>query len=77
MATILEAYTGASDDAVLEAVVMDRRWQLVLDCSDHAVAPFSKTTLVSLLVSFRARLIASQLDRRLVARTVSLSCLGS
>jgi hypothetical protein len=47
---------------------MDRRWQLVLDCMDHATAPFSKATLVS----FRARLIAHGLDRRLVERTVAL-----
>ena len=63
LATILQAYTGASDDEVLEAVVMDRRWQLVLDCMDHAVAPFSKTTLVA----FRARRIEHNLDRRVVA----------
>jgi hypothetical protein len=68
LATILQAYTGASDDEVLEAVVMDRRWQLVLDCMDHAQAPFSKTTLVS----FRGRLIEHGLDRRLVERTVAL-----
>jgi hypothetical protein len=68
LATILQAYTGASDDEVLEATVMDRRWQLVLDCMDHAQAPFSKTTLVA----FRARLIAHNLDRRLVERTVAL-----
>jgi transposase len=30
LATILQAYTGASDDEVIEATVMDRRWQLVL-----------------------------------------------
>ena len=68
LATILQAYTGASDDEVLEACVMDRRWQLVLDCMDHASAPFSKTTLVA----FRTRLITHDLDRRLVARTVQL-----
>ena len=34
LATILQAYTGASDDEVIEATVMDRRWQLVLDCMD-------------------------------------------
>ena len=45
LATILQAYTGASDDEVIEAAVMDRRWQLVLDCMDHATAPFSKATL--------------------------------
>jgi hypothetical protein len=68
LATILQAYTGASDDEVLEATVMDRRWQLVLDCMDHAQAPFSKTTLVA----FRARLIEHNLDRRLVERAVAL-----
>jgi Transposase domain (DUF772) len=55
LATILQAYTGTSDDEALEACVMDRRWQLVLDCMDHTQAPFSKTTLVG----FRARLIAT------------------
>jgi hypothetical protein len=68
LATILQAYTGASDDEVIEATVMDRRWQLVLDCMDQAQAPFSKATLVG----FRARLIAHELDRRLVERTVGL-----
>jgi len=68
LATILQAYTGASDDEVIEATVMDRRWQLVLDCMDHAVAPFSKATLGA----FRARLIECNLDRRLVERTVAL-----
>jgi Transposase domain (DUF772) len=42
LATILQASTGASDDEVIEACVMDRRWQLLLDCMDHATAPFSK-----------------------------------
>jgi hypothetical protein len=68
LATILQAYTGASDDEVIEACVMDRRWQLVLDCTDHAQAPFSKTTLVVV----RARLIERNFDRRLVERTVAL-----
>lgn len=68
LATILQAYTGASDDEVIEATVMDRRWQLVLDCMDHAQAPFSKATLGA----FRARLITHGLDRRLVEGTVEL-----
>jgi Transposase domain (DUF772) len=66
LATILQAYAGAADDAVREACVMGRRWRLVLDCLDHATAPFSKATLVG----FRARLIAHDLDRRLLERTV-------
>ncbi len=34
LATLLQAYTGVSDDEVIEATIMDRRWQLVLDCMD-------------------------------------------
>src|SRR5262249_48240684 len=34
LATILQAYTQASDDEVIEATLMDRRWQLALDCLD-------------------------------------------
>ncbi len=69
LATILQAYTGVSDDEVIEATVMDRRWQLVLDCLGSEHAPFSKGTLVG----FRARLIEHDLDRRLVERTVALA----
>src|SRR5215470_16944689 len=69
LATILQAYTGVSDDELLEATVMDRRWQLVLDCLDTETPPFSKGTLVT----FRKRLIAQQLDRRLLSRTVELA----
>lgn len=61
LALILEAYTGVSDDEVIEATLMDRRWQLVLDCLDTDQAPFSKGTLVA----FRKRLIESHMDRRL------------
>jgi hypothetical protein len=39
MATILQAYTGASDDEVIEASVMDRSFQLVLDSLDTEEAP--------------------------------------
>jgi Transposase DDE domain/Transposase domain (DUF772) len=69
LATILQAYTGASDDEVVEATVMDRRWQLVLDCMNAEEPPFSKGTLVG----FRKRLIEKNLDRRLVERTVELA----
>jgi hypothetical protein len=69
LALILQAYTGVSDDEVIEATVMDRRWQLALDCLDGATAPFSKGTLVG----FRQRLLEADLDRRLVERTVELA----
>src|SRR6266568_4353870 len=42
LASLLQAYMGVSDDEVIEATVMDRRWQLVLDCLDSEQAPFSQ-----------------------------------
>ena len=69
LATIVQAYAKVSDDEVIEATVMDRRWQLVLDCMGAEEPPFSKGTLVG----FRARLIEHDLDRRLVERTVELA----
>ena len=69
LAAIVQAYTGVSDDEVVEAAVMDRRWQLVLDCMDAGRPPFAKGTLVG----FRARLIECNLDRRLIERMVTLA----
>jgi hypothetical protein len=69
LAVILQAYTKVSDDEVIEATVMDRRWQLVLDCMNTEEPPFSKGTLVG----FRGRLIEQDLDRRLIERTVELA----
>src|SRR5579862_4133584 len=67
LATLLQAYTRASEAEA--ACVMDRRWQLVLNCLDCAEAPFGKGTLVA----FRERLIAADLDRRLIERTVAVA----
>jgi Transposase DDE domain/Transposase domain (DUF772) len=69
LATILQAYTGVSDDEVIEATTMDRRWQLVLDCLDSSALPFSKATLVA----FRQRLIAHDADRQLIERTLEVA----
>jgi len=66
---ILQAYTGVSDDEAMEAIEMDRRWQLVLDCLDCEQAPFSKGTLVK----FRALLISHSFDRRLIEKTVEMA----
>src|SRR5258708_7308426 len=68
LATILQAYTGVSDDEVLEATTRDRRWQLVLDCLDGVEPPFSTATLVA----FRQRLSAHDGDRRLMERTLEV-----
>ena len=65
----MQAYTGASDDEALEATLMDRRWQLVLDCLDTEQAPFSKGTLVA----FRKRFIEAHMDRRLIERTIEIA----
>src|SRR5712691_8734424 len=69
LATIVQAYAGVPDDEVIEATVMDRRWQLVLDCMGADAPPFAKGTLVG----FRKRLIEKNLDRRLIERTVALA----
>ncbi|MEG5176339.1 IS1182 family transposase [Microcoleus sp. B3-D7] len=69
LAIILQAYTGVSDDEAIEAMQMDRRWQLVLDCLDAEQAPFGKGTLVR----FRAVLIAKGGDRRLVEKTIEIA----
>ena len=69
LATILQASSGVSDDEVIEATTMDRRWQVVLDCLDSDMPPFSKATLVA----FRQRLIAQQIDRRHLERTVAIA----
>jgi hypothetical protein len=69
LALILQAYAGVSDDEVIEATVMDRRWQLVLNCLDAERPPFAKGTLVG----FRQRLIAANADRRLIERTIEIA----
>ena len=69
LVTLLQAYTGASDDEAIEARTMERRWQLVLDCLDSETPPFSKATLVR----FRRGLMAQGLDRRLIERTIEVA----
>jgi Transposase DDE domain/Transposase domain (DUF772) len=69
LVTLLQAYTGASDDEAIEALTMDRRWQLVLDWLDCDIPPFSKATLVR----FRHALIAQELDRRLIEQTIDVA----
>lgn len=69
LATILQAYTGVSDDEVIEASIMDRRWQLVLDCIDTEEPPFSKGTLIA----FRKRLIEANIALHLIERTIEVA----
>lgn len=67
--TIILPYTGVSDDEAMEAIEMDRRWQLVLDCLDCEQPPFGKGTLVR----FRALLMSKSLDRRLIEKTIEIA----
>jgi DDE family transposase len=68
MVTLLQGYVGASDAEAVELSVMDRRWQLVLDCMDAEEPPFSQGALQG----FRERMIAHDMDRVLLERTAAL-----
>src|SRR5690606_12405925 len=62
MATLLQAYCGASDAEAVELTIVDLRWQLVLDRVGADEPAFSQGALVA----FRRRLIASDMDQRLL-----------
>src|SRR5713101_1282182 len=69
LATLLQAYCHVGDRDAVELTVMDKRWQLVLDCLGAEQPPFSQGTLFN----FRMRLIAHDLDKTLLDRTVALA----
>jgi hypothetical protein len=69
MAALLQAYHGMSDAEAVEMTVIDLRWQMVLDCLSATEPAFSQGALCD----FRARLIAHDMDRRLLERTVALA----
>src|SRR4028118_1753555 len=69
LAIILQAYLGISDDEVIEEMMMDQRWQLVLDCLNCEIPPLGKATLVR----FRKGLIKKELDQCLIDRTVEIA----
>lgn len=68
MVLLLQGYVGASDAEAVEMAVMDLRWQMVLDCLGADEPPFSQGALQS----FRERMVAHDLDRLLLERTVTL-----
>jgi hypothetical protein len=68
MVLLLQGYVGASDAEAVEMSVMDRRWQLVLDCLDVEEPPFSQGALQA----FRERMIANDMDRVLLERSAAL-----
>ena len=69
LATLLQAYCHVGDRDAVELTVMDKRWQMVLDCLGTEQPPFSQGTLWN----FRMRLIAHNLDKILLERTVTLA----
>jgi hypothetical protein len=69
MVTLLQAYDQVGDADAVVTAQMDKRWQLVLGCLGATEAPFSQ----GVLVSFRERMIAHDLDRQLLTRTVELA----
>lgn len=69
MVTLLQAALGFSDEDAVEYAQFELRWQMLLDCLGAERAPFAQGTLFA----FRQRLIAHEMDRRLLERTVELA----
>jgi hypothetical protein len=69
MVVLLQAYDQVGDAEAVVTARMDRRWQLVLGTLGQTTAPFSQ----GVLVRFRERLIAHDLDRRLIDRTIAMA----
>lgn len=69
MALLLQGYLGTSDAEAVELTVVDARWQMVLNCLDAVEPAFSQGTLQQ----FRERLIAADMDKRLLQRTIELA----
>src|SRR6266446_5972113 len=69
LATLLQAYGNVGDRDAVELTVMDKRWQMVLDCLGAEQPPFSQGTLCN----FRMRLITHNLDKTLLERPVALA----
>jgi len=69
MVTLLQAYDQVGDADAVVTVQMEKRWQLVLGCLDATEAPFSH----GVLVTFRERMIAHDLDQKLLTRTIALA----
>jgi len=68
MVILLQGYVGASDAEAVEFAVMDRRWQMVLNCLDAEEPPFSQGALQA----FRERMVESGMDRVLLEHTAAL-----
>jgi hypothetical protein len=68
MVVLLQGYVGASDAEAVELSLVDLRWQMALDCLGASAPVFSQGGLQA----FRERMIAHDMDRVLLDRTVAL-----
>lgn len=69
LAMLLQAALRVPDHEVVELTLMDRRWQMVLDCHGIEDPLFSQGTFFN----FRQRMIEHGLDKELFDRTVRLA----
>jgi len=69
MVVLLQAYDQVGDAEAVITARVDQRWQLVLGTLGARSAPFSQGALVK----FRTRMIAHDLDQKLLDRTVTLA----
>lgn len=69
MALILQGYLRVSDADAVDLTVVDLRWQMVLDRLGAEDPAFSQGALFE----FRERLIANDMDRRLLERTATIA----
>src|SRR6266542_7088648 len=69
MIALLQSYLGVSDAEAVELTVVDLRWHMVLDRLGSTKPACAQGTLVD----FRERLIRTDMDRRLLERTVEMA----
>jgi hypothetical protein len=69
MAMLLQGYERLSDADAVEHTASDARWRMVLDRMEQDEPAFGQATVAD----FRARLIRSGMDRRVLERTVELA----
>lgn len=69
MVLLLQDYDGVSDREAVERSVDSNRWQMVLDCLGEAEPAFSQGGLQQ----FRERMIANDLDVKLLERSVEVA----
>jgi len=69
LAALLQAALRVPDHEVVELTLMDKRWQMVLDCSGQELPLFSQGTFFN----FRQRMIEHGLDKALFEKTIQLA----